>query len=280
MKKNFLVLLMAIIVLFPFLAIAHKTYITGVELKTGSEQAFVNVTIEKGSATGKVSGDISGEVSIDNHFSLRINSGGYAGYEFGFNNWKIGDTYTGISTWFYDPESDETYIAIGGDIAAIGYSSEDGEKFVIARIGDTQRYGNFIYEETDNSFTSYNKDILLDVETGFFFGDGTGYYNGGFSAYLISLGFKDPDTNEYLLEAYFFGYTSGWGNGEGFTVGWSQETEYWWLGRISPPLYGVIGNIVEDGLIEHAVPLPSTLYLLGSGLFGILVIRKKKRKHS
>jgi len=32
-EKNFLVLLMAIIVLLPFLAIAHTTYITGKSLK-------------------------------------------------------------------------------------------------------------------------------------------------------------------------------------------------------------------------------------------------------
>jgi len=100
-------------------------------------------------------------VNIDNYFSLKINSGEFAGYEFGFTNWEI-DNYSGISTWFYDPESDETHIAIGGDIASIGHSIGDGmAEFDIARIGDTQRYGNFIYEETDSEFTSYNKNIRL-----------------------------------------------------------------------------------------------------------------------
>ena len=281
MKRSFLVLLI-VIFLLPFLAIAHTTYITVKEVDIESWYEDVNVTIEKGSANGKVSGDISGTVNIENYFSLKINSGEFAGYEFGFTNWEIDNTYSGISTWVYDPKSDETHIAMGGDVAAIGHSIGDGiAKFDIARIGDTQRYGNFIYEETGGEFTPYNKNIRLYVETELLYGHGSGYYNGGFAAYLVELEFNDPDTNEDLLETTLFIYMCDWGDGEGFGVDLSQETGYWWLGGINPPLYGVIGDIVgdgEDALIEHAVPLPSTLYLLGSGLFGILVIRKKRKK--
>ncbi len=279
MKRGFLVLLI-IIFLLPFLAIAHTTYLISYE--------DINVTIKEGSANGKVSGDISGIVNIDNYFSLKINSGEFAGYEFGFTNWEIGDIYSGISTWFYDPESDETHIAIGGDIAAIGHSISDGmAKFDLARIGDTQRYGNFIYEETDSEFISYNKNIRLysDIEHHYVYG--TGYYNGEIEAQGVELEFYDPNTDEEL-EATLFVYFCDLGEGEGFMIELSEETGYWELGGISPPLYGVIGDIVGDGkdvLIEHAaplehtVPLPSTLYLLGSGLFGILVIRRRG-KHS
>jgi len=283
MKRSFLVLLI-IIFLLPFLAIAHTTYITGETVDIESWDEYVNVTIEEGSATGEVSGAISGIVNINNYFLLKINSGEFADYEFGFTNWKIGDTYRGISTWFYDPESDETYIAIGGDIAAIGHSIKDGMvEFDIARIEDTQRYGNFIYEKISDEFTSYNMDIPLYVETKLFYGYGTGYYNGGAAAYVINLEFKDPNTNEDLLETSLFIYMCDWGDGKGFTIDLSQETGYWWLGGISSPLYGVIGDIVGDGkdvLIEHVVPLPSTLYLLGSGLFGILVIKRKRGKRN
>ena len=241
----------------------------------------VNVTIEKGSATGEVSGDISGIVNIDNYFSLKINSGEFAGYEFGYTNWEIGDTYSGISTWFYDPESDKTHIAIGGDIVAIGHSIGDGmAEFDIARIGDTQRYGNFIYEETGGEFTSYNKNIRLYSEIEHGYGYLTGYYNGEIEVQEVELEFYDPDTDEEL-EATLFVYFCDLGEGKEFRIELSEETGYWDLGGSSPPLYGVIGDIVgdgEDALIEHAVPLPSTLYLLGSGLFGILVIRKKRKK--
>ena len=283
MKKNFLVLLILIIVLLPFLAVAHTTYITGEDVDIVSWKESVNVTIEEGSASGEVSGDINGTVSIYNHFSLSVNSGRFAGFEFGFNDWEISDTYTGISTWFYDPESHKTHIAIGGDIAAIGYGTEEGGEFVLARIEDTQCYGNFTYKETDSSFTSYDRDIPLNVETELFYGHGTGYYNGGIAAYLVELEFKDPDTNKDLLEAHLFIYICDWGDGKGFGVDRLPETGYWWLGGISPPLYGVIGDIVGDGkdaLIEHVVPLPSTLPLLGSGLLGILVMRKRREKCS
>jgi len=281
MKRGFLILLI-IIFLLPFLAIAHTTYLISYE--------DINVTIKEGSATGEVSGDISGIVNIDNYFSLKINSGEFAGYEFGYTNWEIGDTYSGISTWFYDPESDKTHIAIGGDIVAIGHSIGDGmAEFDIARIGDTQRYGNFIYEETGGEFTSYNKNIRLYSEIEHFYVYGTGYYNGEIEVQGVDLDFYDPDIDEEL-EATLFVYFCDLGEGEGFMIepeGFiiegSEETGYWELGGISPPLYGVIGDIVGDGeedLIEHAaVPLPSTFYLLGSGLFGILVIRKRG-KHS
>ena len=218
-------------------------------------------------------------MSIYNDFSLSVNSGTFAGFEFGFNDWEIsvnGDTYTGISTWFYDRESHKTHIAIGGDIAAIGYGTEEGGEFVLARIGDTQCYGNFTYKETDSSFTSDDTDIVLNVETKLFYGHGTGYYNGGIAVYLVELDFED------LLEADLFIYICDWGDGKGFGVD-RPETGYWWLGGVSPPLYGVIGDIVGDGkdaLIEHAVPLPSTLLLLGSGLLGILVMRKRIGKCS
>ena len=280
MKKKFLVLLILIIVLLPFLAVAHTTYITGEDVTLYRWAENVDVTIEKGSASGEISGDINGTVSIYNDFSLSINSGTFAGYEFGFNDWEIsvnGDTYTGISTWFYDPESDKTHIAIGGDIAAISYGSEEGGEFVLARIEDTQCYGNFTYKETSSSFTSYDRDILLNVETELFYGHGTGYYNGGIAVYSVELDFED------LLEADLSIYICDWGDGKGFTVDRSQETGYWWLGGVSPPLYGVIGDIVGDGkdaLIEHVVPLPSTPLLLGSGLLGILVMRKRREKCS
>ena len=112
---------------------------------------------------------------------------------------------------------------------------------------------------------------------------GTGYYNGEIEAQGVDLEFYDPNIDEEL-EAKLFVYFCDLGEGEGFMIELSPETGYWELGGISLPLYGVIGDIVgdgEDALIEHAaVPLPSTFYLLGSGLFGILVIRKKRKKRS
>ena len=266
---------------------AHTTYIIGGgEDRTEIwENLLVNTTIRKGHAIGEVSGDISGTLRIYGDFSLRINSGTFAGYEFGFREWGIygdSETYFGISTWFHDPESDKTYIAMGGDIAAIGYSIGDGiAEFDLARIGDTQRYGNFIYQETNKEYIYYNKTVLMDFETERIYAYGSGYYNGEISSYLFDFYFKDPDTHDTLIDPQVFFYTCDWGNGTGFSIALSPPTEYWWLGGISSPLYGVIGNIVGDGkpaLIEHAVPLPSTLYLLGSGLFGILVIRKKRKK--
>ena len=212
MKKSFLVLLI-VIFLLPFLAIAHTTYITGETVNIESWDEYVNVTIKEGSATGEVSGDINGIVN-SKYFSLEINNGTFDDYKFGFGNWTLsGDiTYSGIFTYFRDQESNKSY-AVGGDIAAIGHSSEEGKKFVIARIRDTQRYGNFIYKEIDDEFTSYNMDVPLYVETKLFYGYGTGYYNGGAAAYVIHLEFKDPDTNEDLLETTLFIYMCDWGDG-------------------------------------------------------------------
>jgi len=290
MKKGFLVLLI-IIFLLPFLAIAHTTYIIGGEEdRTKIWGGLVNVTIREGHAIGEVSGDISGTVRIYNDFSLKINDGEFAGYEFGFREWGIygdSDTYIGISTWFYDPESDETHIAIGGDIAAIGLGHSIGDrmvaKFDIARIGDTQHYGSFIYEET-GEFTYYNRYVHMDFETALIYAYGSGYYNGEIFGRLFDFEFRDPFTHEVLIDPQVIDFACYWGNGAGFSIALLPPTEYWWLGGMSSPLYGVIGDIVGDGkstLIEHAaVPLPSTFYLLGSGLFGILVIRKKRKKRS
>jgi len=280
MKKNFLVLLILIIVLLPFLAVAHTTYITGEDVDIVSWQESVNVTIEEGSASGEGSGDINGTVSIDNYFSLSVNSGTFAGFEFGFNDWEAsvnGDTYTGISTWFYDPESHKTHIAIGGDIAAIGYGTEEGGEFVLARIGDTQCYGHFTYKETSSSFTSYNTDIVLNVETELFYGHGTGYYNGGIAAYLLyikpNLSNISIDGLPDELKLILVTYICDLGDGKAFEV-WTGNQG---LGGVSPPLHGVLVDILGDEgvIIEHVVPLPSTLLLLSSALLGLIGIRRR-----
>jgi hypothetical protein len=217
----------------------------------------------------------------------------------------LGFTYA-ASAWIYVPDQGDTgwqsytYTAPGGFTGTAG--------FVVSNVVDTYAYSELLLDNLSLGAGGANRGFELGNLTGFSL-VGTSFANVSASETAVNYNTYTPTQGDFLavIQGVYNGVsTSQFSNatGQGGTVGSILETaiiltpgttfafDWAFLGNDFSPwndfalfyLKDANGAIVfSEGLAQigsaPAVPLPSTLLLLGSGLFGLLGLgRRVKRR--
>lgn len=262
--------------------LADRTYLTPIsESETQIFSENVDVYVETATESGNLSGCFSGTYSTISNW-LVITSNDYAGYGFGFGSWTVeinGQPYGGYSVVAKKP-GESGYSAIDGDIRGIMHEYT-GE---LASFLGTQYSGTFYFTETGREETQSSAYVLLKVYSNTSSSSLSGYYSGATSVTGLTFDFDvsnlDPFQEWGINELVSFIGTYDWSetgsgtDGEVYIVGP--------LGSITGTLKGVYYDDEELDIeyVEHAgtappIPIPSTIFLLGSGLIGLGLSRKR-----
>ncbi|MDL1956786.1 MAG: hypothetical protein LWW95_07050, partial [Candidatus Desulfofervidus auxilii] len=262
--------------------LADRTYLTLIsESETQIFSGNVDVYVETATRSGNLSGCFSGTYFVTSNW-LAITSGDYAGYGFGFGSWTAeinGQLYEGY--WVEAKKPGESgHSAIDGDIRGIMHEGT-GE---LASFLGTQYSGTFYSTETGREETQFSASVLLKVYSNTSSFSLSGYYSGtttvtGFT-FVFDVSnlepFQEWDIDELVsfIGTYDWSETNSGTDGEAYLVGP--------LGSITGALKGVYynGEELEIEYIEHVgtappIPIPSTVFLLGSGLIGLGLSRKR-----
>jgi len=262
--------------------LADRTYLTPIsESETQIFSENVDVYVETATESGNLSGCFSGTYSTISNW-LVITSNDYAGYGFGFGSWTVeinGQPYGGYSVVAKKP-GESGYSAIDGDIRGIMHE-HTGE---LASFLGTQYSGTFYSTETGREETQSSASVSLKVYSNTSSSSLSGYYSGATSVTGLTFDFDvsnlDPfqewDIDELVsfIGTYDWSETGPGTDGEVYIVGP--------LGSITGTLKGVYYDDEELDIeyVEHAgtappIPIPSTIFLLGSGLIGLGLSRKR-----
>ena len=295
LKNFFAGMIIFVFILFSALAMADRTdLIPGLPYYEQVFSGNVDVRIEIKNSEGTISGTVIGEYN-NNAIWLEITSGDYTGYSFGVGTSEgtIGcppyiDMQAYTSNWIDAKKPLQSgYVAVYGDVGAIGYV----DTFELTSLFGTQYSGTFYAHTTNKTVTNIYDTVPLEIyiSTGTF--SLSGYYFGTMTITGLTFDFDLSDSD---LEPF-----QEWGIDElvGFigTYDWSETgvgddgeiysvyTEPIHLGAVTGELKGVlVATDLENytAFIEHAgtappIPIPSTLLLLGSGLIGVLAIKRR-----
>jgi hypothetical protein len=286
MKRQLFALLL--VLLLPAAALADQSQLVGTSVEGTSTTQTVNAGIEVGySNTGTLSGALNGTVSSHNGIYFGIESGDYAGYSCFLSDWTAtigGHTYTGISRQMEGPGG-SLWVAADGDTGFVGHAggAPNTAVFDLTSFLGVQHSGTALWTMTsETGGTWYDVSVPLTVTPQTFTGEVQGYYNGSLTANLTNL---EADLSQLVIEGLpdrlkmmFIDYDSYLGAGKGFEVKYDQRG----LGAIDGPLYGIVRDLEgEPTTFEHAgtaspVPLPAPVLLFGSGLVGLLGLRRRR----
>ncbi|HED00465.1 MAG TPA: hypothetical protein ENN18_08780 [Proteobacteria bacterium] len=287
MKRYLAVILM--VFLLPSAALADQTLLTGTSVQTSLTTQYVDASIEVGKITsGVLSAAFTGTYT-STEFYFYINSGTYSGYACSLQEWVAevgGNSYSGVarSLWAL-PASPYDGAAIDGAIGAVASGSDPTLMDITSFLG-TQYSGSFTPTETSETPGDVNVNVTsmpLYIETRSFDGAAAGYYNGNLDAALVHL---DPDLSAFGvaglpdLRITLVNYTSDAGPGTAFDI-WDGTNG---LGGIDGSLYGILREYPDGSVvIEHAgtappIPIPGAVWLLGSGLVGLLALKRRRKE--
>jgi len=291
LKNFFAGVIIFVFILFSALAMADRTDLVGFPYYKQVFSGNVDVRIEIKNFEGTISGAVIGEYN-NNFIWLSITSGDYAGYGFGVgtSDGTIGcppyiemQAYT--SNWIDAKKPEQHgYTAVYGNAGAIGYE----DTFELTSLFGTQYSGTFYAPVTNETVTDIYDTVPLKIyiSTGSF--SLSGYYSGTmtitgltFDFDVSDLGpFQEWDIDELIgfIGTYDWSETGAEEDGEIYFV----YTKPIHLGAVTGELKGVLVADLENytAFIEHAgtappIPIPSTLLLFGSGLIGVLAIKRR-----
>ncbi|MDL1956556.1 MAG: hypothetical protein LWW95_05845 [Candidatus Desulfofervidus auxilii] len=290
LKNFFAGLIIFVFILFSALAMADRTDLVGFPYHKQVFSGNVDVRVEIKNFEGIFSGAVIGEYN-NNFIWLSITSGDYAGYGFGMGTSEgtIGcppyiEMQDYVSNFINAKKPEHGYVAVYGDFGAIGYANPTE----LTSLFGTQYSGTFYAPVTNETVTDIYNTVPLEIyiSTGSF--SLSGYYSGTMTITGLTFDFVDVSNLDPFQEwgidelvgfigAYDWSETGVGDDGEIYFV----YTEPIHLGAVTGELKGVLVADLENytAFIEHAgtappIPIPSTLLLLGSGLIGVLAIRK------
>ena len=288
-SSSFLLIGLVFILCFSTIAVADRTYLTLVGLPSYEKVFYGNVGVKGGemAIAGNIYGDMNG-TGAGNVCWLTVTSGSYYDREFDIGNFTAVTATNEYVTYLIgmaSGENDYNYGAIFGDIGALRYQNS----LELTSILGIQRSGNFYWIETGRTeIDTFSSTIPLTIYSGTATANLSGYHSGtiiisglAFDFDVSSLGpFSNWDIDELVgfIGTYDWSETDVENDGEIYAI----YTESICLGAITGGLKGVLVPNLENytAFIEHAgtappIPIPSTLLLFGSGLIGVLAIKRR-----
>ena len=286
--SSMLIIFLFFVLCFSSISMADKTYLA--LLNSSSETEFegnVEVEIVEQTSNGTLSGCITGDWERTGIW-LIINSGDYAGN--GFFVGKVqgnaaGKYYESDAMEFYREAFPYDYGATFGDAGSTG----DYPVYELTSIFGTQYSGTFYLEKLDETEESFSATIPLTVYSNTATVSLSGYYSGTMNISGLAFDFDvsslEPFQEWGIDELIGFIGTYDWSE-----TGAEEDGEIYFvytkpihLGAVTGELKGVlVATDLENytAFIEHAgtappIPIPSTLLLFGSGLIGVLAIKRR-----
>lgn len=269
------------------IAMADRTYL-GLLSYSDQEIFSGEIGVSAGQVLGQgvISGCFTGIAEVDTFYLS------YDNYDFMVGNYLLNNIYSGYLMTIYDYNSNEVNGAIYGDIGATIYNNNYNIDFDLTSFLGTQYSGKASWATISSADDLKDCQIYLNVSainaTAYIQSSDIGYagllnISGNYFKFSLD-GLNDMSSLSAFIGTYDWSGNGLNNDGNVYAIYLQytdSEKDPIILGEFTGTLEGIL--IPTDdymAFIEHAntaapIPLPSTLFLLGSGLLGLVSLKRR-----